>query len=176
MSSKQRLDAFDMLISILREHDEKLEFLSERIEMVSDTLGANPDLKDRLNLLETEQLDGEPSPSILLVDDDNALTQSFKMVLESAGFQVDTASTGEEATLKVRDKIYDLAILDLNLPDMLGDEVAARIDECVKDIIFITGYSSLSEVVESNIRRERELILKPIEPTDLLKLARAYRR
>ena len=104
------------------------------------------------------------------MDDDDALTQSFKMVLESAGFKVDVASTGGEAIMKVNDNIYALAILDLNLPDMLGDEVAARIDGCVKDIIFITGYSSLSEVAEPDILRERELLLKPVEPATLIKL------
>ena len=167
MSSRPTIDAFDMLINILRGHGERLEDISQRIEMVSGTLLNNPDLEEKL-----DQLEGEPGPSILIVDDDNALTQSFKMVLESAGFKVDVASTGEEAISKVNDSIYELVILDLNLPDMLGDEVAARIGSRVKDIIFVTGYSKLSGVAESEIMCEREFLLKPIEPVTLVKLTR----
>lgn len=167
MSSRPTIDAFDMLINILRGHGERLEDISQRIEMVSGTLLNNPDLEEKL-----DQLEGEPGPSILIVDDDNALTQSFKMVLESAGFKVDVASTGEEAISKVNDSIYELVILDLNLPDMLGDEVAARIGSRGKDIIFVTGYSKLSGVAESEIMCEREFLLKPIEPVTLVKLTR----
>jgi len=172
MSGEQKIDAFDMLIHILREHEEKLEDLSRRIRVVSGTLDVNPNLEEKLSQLETEQLIGKPGPRILIVDDDDALTQSFKMVLESAGFKVDVASTGGEAIIKANDNIYDLVILDLNLPDMLGDEVAARIDESVKDIIFITGYSSLSEIAEPDILGERDLLLKPVEPATLIKITK----
>ena len=58
MSGEQKIDAFDMLIYILREHEEKLEDLSRRIEMVSGTLVANPNLEEKLGQLETEQLGG----------------------------------------------------------------------------------------------------------------------
>lgn len=168
MSNSQKIDTFDILINLLRQHDEMLEDLSQRIEVISGALMTNPDLEDKLNLLDTVQSEGNPAPSILIVDDDDVLSQSFNMVLESAGFEVYVASTGEEAIRKAEDRVFDLVILDLNLPDMLGDEVAARIGEWVNDIIFITGYSSLLGIAESKMLKERDLILKPIDPSDLI--------
>jgi len=172
MSTQNKLDAFDMLIKILRDHDEKLEDLSARIEAVSNTLRANPELAEMLDQLELPQDEEGGAPSVLIVDDDDALAESFQMILKSAGFRADVASSGEGASVKAVKGGYDLAILDLNLPDMLGDELAARIGEYVKDIIFITGYGDLSGLADPEILREREFLLKPIEPADLIKLTK----
>ena len=105
--------------------------------------------------------------SILILDDDKNLANSFKLILESVGYKVDTAYTGIQALYKINKEEYDLVLLDLNLPDMMGDKVAEEIEEGQKhtDIVFITSYSSLSK------RNKTETLMKPINPENLLDTA-----
>lgn len=72
---------------------------------------------------------------ILIVDDLQENVISLKKVLEKNNFEVDTASSGEEALKKVLKKSYVLIILDVQMPGMDGFEVAAS----------ITGYSKAKE-------------------------------
>ena len=68
----------------------------------------------------------------------------------------------------------DLAILDINLPDMLGDEVAEKIRETSTDmnIIMITGYSSFKDEVKEDELGIKEVLMKPIPPEDLVKITK----
>jgi len=58
--------------------------------------------------------------SILSVDDDRAILQTLKAILESRGYVTDTAETGGEAIEKSKSKFFSLALLDIRLPDMEG--------------------------------------------------------
>ncbi len=104
--------------------------------------------------------------SILVVDDDKKLASSFKLILESAGYTVDMAHNGFSAHIKITKNTYDLVILDWHLQDVIGDQIAETIEKRNSDtkIIFITGYSYLLDEFD----RENEILLKPIEPNDLL--------
>ncbi|MCK4438421.1 response regulator, partial [Candidatus Bathyarchaeota archaeon] len=86
----------------------------------------------------------------------------------------DTAITGLQALYKANRKKYDLVILDTNLPDMLGDEVAEKIRENSNDvnIIMITGYSSFKDEVNEEKLGIREVLMKPIPPEDLVKITK----
>jgi len=177
MSFTEKIDVLDLLINILREHEEKLDELVERLEIVSQTIQRDPAL--RRSLLEYEvgatEIDEEVGvQSILVVDDDKSLANTFKLVLQSVGFNVDTAITGLQALYKANRKKYDLVILDLNLPDMLGDEVAEKIRENSNDvnIIMITGYSSFKDEVNEEKLGIREVLMKPIPPEDLVKITK----
>ena len=72
---------------------------------------------------------------ILIVDDAPENIISLKKVLEVNGFEVDTASSGEEALKKILKKSYVLIILDVQMPEMDGFEVAEA----------ISGYSKAKE-------------------------------
>ncbi len=177
MSFTEKIDVLDLLINILREHEEKLDELVERLEIVSQTIQRDPAL--RRSLLEyevgaTEMDEVAGVQSILVVDDDKSLANTFKLVLQSVGFNVDTAITGLQALYKANRKDYDLVILDINLPDMLGDEVAEKIRENSEDvnIIMITGYSSFKEDVDEKELGIREVLMKPIPPEDLVKITK----
>ena len=108
---------------------------------------------------------------ILIVDDAPENIISLKKVLEVNGFEVDTASSGEEALKKILKKSYVLIILDVQMPEMDGFEVAEAISGYSKAketaIIFLSaasanvnlitrGYSSggldyISQPVDMNI-------------------------
>ena len=106
---------------------------------------------------------------ILIIDDDINLTNTFKLILQIEGFNVDTASTGLQGLHKVNKTDFDLVIVDMSLPDMMGDEIAETIKKINGNIkiIILTGYNAFQEGIED--KDINELLMKPIEPEDLIK-------
>ncbi len=88
---------------------------------------------------------------ILVVDDDEAVLKSFKALLEMKGYRVSTAKSGNEAVKKACNNFYNLALIDIKLPDVEGTEVLwefSQINNHMKKIM-VTGYASLDNSVES---------------------------
>jgi len=113
-------------------------------------------------------LEGE---RILLVDDDETIIIPFQLVLQNAGYQVDSALTGQQALEKTEKADYELAIVDIKLPDIRGIEVAREIRKQHDDIrlIIITGYSEMADSIETIDVGIDEILIKPIEPDELLR-------
>jgi DNA-binding response OmpR family regulator len=102
---------------------------------------------------------------ILIVEDDIILSQILQIALKTKDYEVDIALDGFEAIKKISQNLYDLILLDINLPKMSGFEVAKKLkmDEKTKNIpiIMITALEQ-----EENIKRGFELgcedyIIKP---------------
>lgn len=110
--------------------------------------------------------------SILVVDDDETVLLVFKEVLLSEGYGVDTAETGAEAIEKSKTKYYDLALLDIRLPDMSGTELLTKMHESKPKMvkIMVTGYSSLDYAIEAVNKGADAYLTKPVKPDSLLKL------
>ncbi|HKC60746.1 MAG TPA: response regulator transcription factor [Myxococcales bacterium] len=69
-----------------------------------------------------------PSPPlVLIVDDERDLVRLLEFNLQEAGFETVSAYTGEEALQKVRQRVPDLVVLDLMLPDISGNEVCRQL-------------------------------------------------
>jgi two-component system phosphate regulon response regulator PhoB len=69
-----------------------------------------------------------PSPPlVLIVDDERDLVRLLEFNLQEAGFETVAAYTGEEALQKVRQRVPDLVVLDLMLPDISGNEVCRQL-------------------------------------------------
>jgi two-component system nitrogen regulation response regulator NtrX len=106
--------------------------------------------------------------SLLLVDDDESSSQILKFILEDEGYEVDLAVTGEIALNKTSSRRYDLVLLDYILPDMKGQEVAAKIKKVPPSpkIILLTGYAeSEGEPKDNNYDR---VLLKPVPPETIV--------
>lgn len=177
MSFTEKIDVLDLLINILREHEEKLDTLVERLEIVSQTIQKDPTLKRSLLEYDLSDQPQDMQPgvqNILVVDDDQNLASTFKLILQSVGFYVDTATTGLQALYKINRTQFDLVILDMNLPDMLGDEVAEKIKESHDEtnIIMITGYQSFKDGLEKGGLDIKEVLMKPIPPEDLVNITK----
>ncbi|MFH0969200.1 MAG: response regulator [Patescibacteria group bacterium] len=62
-------------------------------------------------------------PSIILVEDDSMIGEIYQKKFSSAGFEVTVATSGKEFLAKIYEKKYDLALLDMVLPEMNGIEI-----------------------------------------------------
>lgn len=89
-------------------------------------------------------------PKILIVDDDTAILRVFSKIFQKKGYSVTVAERGEEAIEKLGVSRFDVALVDLVLPDMEGDELFPLINnsspKTVK--IILTGKIDQQERVE----------------------------
>jgi CheY-like chemotaxis protein len=174
MSLTEKIDVLDLIINVLNEHEKKMDDLVERLEFIVDILDGHPDYIRALHEYEEQvNLIDEPIGAVLLVDDDEFLTDTFKVLLEDAGFYVETASTGNQAMLKASKVDFDMAILDLKLPDITGGELSKRLKERNSDInvVILTGNADMLEGVDTSQLGKDEVLLKPVTPDELLKIA-----
>jgi len=109
---------------------------------------------------------------ILLVDDDETLVNSFQTILQEEGYLVETAKTGQQALDKAKKTRFHLAILDIKLPDIMGDEVARKLKKQYDniDIVIITGYPSFKDCIDALDIGINEILLKPIGSAELLRV------
>ena len=109
---------------------------------------------------------------ILIVEDDVKLLRTYQSILQGEGYDVEIASTGNQALEKVEETKFRLVILDIRLPDIMGDEVARGVrarDEKVP-IIVVTGYPTLQESIDILELGIYEILVKPIEIEELLRI------
>jgi DNA-binding NtrC family response regulator len=109
---------------------------------------------------------------ILIVDDDKSITMSLSILLQSEGYHTDIAHTGKEAIEKSHENIYDLAILDIKLPDVEGTSLLTALRETAPKTIkiMLTGYPMLDNAVTSLNRGADAFLMKPVEPEKLLEI------
>ena len=108
--------------------------------------------------------------SVLIVDDDEDILDIFEMTLLDGGYTVETALTGAEVLAKAKDLKFDVAILDIVLPDLRGDKLALELKKGNNDvnIIFVTGYSNMQDCINSLNIGVSDILLKPIGEEELL--------
>ena len=110
--------------------------------------------------------------SILIVDDDKAILKSLKAILQLEGYSVDTAETGSEAIEKSKARFYNLALLDIKLPDMEGTELLTKMQRTIPRMmkIMVTGHANLENAVKALNLGADAYIVKPVNPQKLLKV------
>jgi len=111
-------------------------------------------------------------PSILIVEDDENILESISTILQQKGYNTNTAKTGKEAIKKSKDRFFNLALLDIKLPDMEGTKLLTRMHGNLPKMmkIMITGYPSLENAVEAVNLGADAYIIKPVKPEKLLAL------
>ena len=114
---------------------------------------------------------------ILIVDDDEGVTQTFARMLRLEGYQVRTAVSAEKGLLEAEHSHPDAIILDLRMPlvDGLGflRRLRARDDQRATPVAIVTGDYFLDDAISSEIRElGAELRFKPLWLEDLVTLAR----
>jgi len=108
---------------------------------------------------------------ILIVDDDKGITDTLRIILDSAGYETDTAADGETALKKAGSSLFHLVLLDLKLPDMSGIQVLRKLHMISPRtvIIMVTGYPTMDNAVESLNLGASAYIMKPVNPEELLR-------
>ncbi len=107
---------------------------------------------------------------ILVVDDESGIVSTLKMSLESDGFKVIVAYTGDEAIRKARREAPDLILLDIMLPDVTGYEICNKIkkDPLTKSIpiIMLTGMGEAGRTAGLELGAD-DYITKPFDINEL---------
>ena len=105
---------------------------------------------------------------ILVIDDDEVVLKNFKAILELEGYNVDTAVTGKEAIQKSKTSFYNLALIDIRLPDMEGTQLLTAMRDTIPKMvkIIVTGYPSQENAVEAVNMNADGYVIKPIMDTD----------
>ena len=111
---------------------------------------------------------------IIIIDDDESIRQVLKTILEEEGYTVDTADTGKEAVLKTNEKAYNLALIDMRLPDIEGIDLILKIKDTTPRMrkIIVTGYPTIQNAMEAVNRQADAFILKPFDVERVLQTIR----
>jgi len=111
---------------------------------------------------------------ILIVEDNLDLVEIYSTFLKNDGYIVETVNEGIQAIEKTQKTTFDLVILDINLPDIMGDKVAIRLREINENIIIImiTGFPSLQDSIDILDVGIYDILLKPITTDELLRVIR----
>ena len=110
------------------------------------------------------------SASILLLDDDPAVTYALKGVLRSEGYTAYTANDAEQAKVIITEHSISLVIMDFIFPGQDGAQIVKeleKIDETLK-IIILTGYCDILRIVEGLRLDVYKVLLKPVDPEVLI--------
>ena len=109
---------------------------------------------------------------ILVIDDDKSILRTFTRILQKNGYEIDIAETGREALEKTETNCYDLALIDIRLPDMDGTDLLAKMQKTMRDgvKIMITGFPSLENGVKALDEGADAYLVKPVKPEELLAL------
>ena len=84
------------------------------------------------------------APLLLIIDDEKNMRLLYKQQLQSEGFKVDLAESGNEALSMLESATYDLIILDIEMPGISGLELISKLKEKVPNtpVILCTAYST----------------------------------
>lgn len=116
----------------------------------------------------------EQKESILIIDDDESTCKNLSLILGKKGYDTGMAGTGKEALQKVRERFFNLALLDLKLPDMEGVELVTPLRQIHPGmvILIITGHASLESAVRTSLEGALAYITKPLNIDSLLTAVR----
>lgn len=112
---------------------------------------------------------------ILLVDDEESIVKALQYSFEQEGYDVMTASSGEEAVEIIQVQDFDMLITDLSLPGIDGIEVLpiAKKNNPDLGVIFLTGYGDTPSAIEALRLGADDYLQKPCDTEELL--LRVYR-
>jgi two-component system, OmpR family, response regulator VicR len=118
-------------------------------------------------------MNDRPKKSILCIEDEPEMIDLIRLILSRKGFEVLGAGSGVEGLELIRNKLPDLVLLDLMMPDMDGWEVYQQMkaSEKTRDIpvIVVTAKAqSIDKVLGLHIAKVDDYIAKPFSPQELM--------
>ena len=136
----------------------------------------------QLPRLSREALDGDDTDAqlaqfglgfrLLIIDDEPSVTDVLGLVFEHAGFEVSTAATGAEAKQRFKETVFDVALVDKNLPDVEGLELLKLVcsdGDCAA--LLMTAYPNLDTAIEAFRIGACDYLAKPFPDLHLVEQA-----
>ena len=147
----------EILNILIKDQLMRIEHLKENIPELTTWLNSQAHIK-------------REKPSILLIDDDKVTRQTLSERLRIKGFHVDEAETGRKAIEKIGEMNYNIALIDILLPDISGTELLKRLKEKNPEIIeiIITGYPSMQNAINAVNEGADAYLVKPVKPEKIL--------
>jgi len=110
--------------------------------------------------------------NVLVIDDDEGTRNLFSTVLADAGFLVEAVENGKEAIKMCKKGPFDIALIDIELPDIKGIELLKTLRELQPKMvkIIVTGHPSIENAVKSVNEKADGYILKPVNIPEMLEM------
>ncbi len=123
-----------------------------------------------MQVQEALDLKGPSWPQVLIMEDEASVAKGLGMVLSEEGYHVDLAMTGRSALDSFNQKMFDLLVADLRLPDIDGMEVIKQVKRRRPDteVLVITGYSTVNTAVEAMKLGASDYLAKPFTEDEFL--------
>jgi DNA-binding NtrC family response regulator len=111
---------------------------------------------------------------ILVVDDDENIRKVLEEILADEGYIVESVGTAKKGIEKTQKSFYNLALIDVRLPDMEGVELLSRMRETKPKMrkIIITGYPTVQNAMAAVNRGADAFVVKPFEVEKILETIR----
>jgi DNA-binding response OmpR family regulator len=105
------------------------------------------------------------SAKILVIDDDDQIRKTITAILREEGYVTDEARSGAEAIAKSQSDFYNLALVDLKLPDMEGTDLLPLLKETVPKMrkIMVTGFPSQQNAIAALNAGADAFLVKPVD-------------
>ena len=110
--------------------------------------------------------------NILVVDDDQKMQEMLTEILTDKGYSVTCVATGKKAVAESFKQLFNLALIDIHLPDMKGTELLSKFRKPEPEMIkiIITGNATLDNSIEAANKGVDGYIVKPFDPRKLTSL------
>lgn len=111
---------------------------------------------------------------ILIIDDEKAIRNTLREILEYEGYLIEEASNGEEGIQKIESDDFDMVLCDVKMPKMDGMTVLSKVKEIDEDlpIVMISGHGNVEMAVEATKKGAYDFIVKPPDLNKLLIIVR----
>ena len=111
---------------------------------------------------------------ILIIDDDESIRKVLATILEDESYIVETAETAKEGIEKSEKAFYNLALIDVRLPDMEGIELLSKLRNTKPKMrkIIVTGYPTLQNAVSAVNKGADAYVMKPFDVEKILQTIR----
>lgn len=114
----------------------------------------------------------EKNSKILIVDDDETIRKVLETILRDEGYIIESVDTAKGAIEKTEKTFYNLALVDVRLPDMEGVELLTKLHDTKPKIrkIIITGFPTLQNAVGAVNKGADAYVMKPFDVEKLLQI------
>ncbi len=108
-------------------------------------------------------------PTVLIIDDDKGMCKTLSRILELDGYHISTANTASEGIALVKENFFNIALLDIRLPDIDGVELLGIFKTIAPDLsmIMMTAYASTENAIKALNRGADAFVTKPFDIEEL---------